>query len=117
MLPVPLVVIVLATILWARGVRLSGMRHEGGVGAFIVGVVAIAGLLLIAEFLPADVRYGAVRSDAMQSVIGGLAPLFLVAVPVAVMFSVLAPALGTWANTAGEISIVAGVLFLSLILP
>jgi hypothetical protein len=43
--------------------------------------------------------------------------LFLITIPAAVLFTLLAPALGTWASTAGEVSLVAGILFLNLIMP
>jgi hypothetical protein len=117
-LPTPLVMIVFTTLLWSRGVRMASMRHEGAVGAFTVGIVAIAGLLLVSAILPSTGEAASASgSGFLQTALSGLAPLFLVAVPAAILFSLLAPALGGWAHTAGEISLVAGVLFLNLIMP
>jgi hypothetical protein len=117
-LPVPLVMIVFTTLLWSRGVRMASMRHEGAVGAFVVGTVAVAGLLLVSALLPSGFTADEVaKSPFLQNVISGLAPLFLVALPAAIVFSLLARALGEWASTAAELSLVIGVLFLNLIMP
>ncbi len=115
-LPVPLVIIILTTVLWARGVRLASVRQSGAVSAFVVGLVAMTGLLLVAELLPPDVGARA-PSGFLGTLASGLAPLFLISVPAAIVFTVLAPALGEWATAAGEISMVAGLLFLNLIMP
>jgi hypothetical protein len=115
-LPVPLVIIILTTVLWARGVRLASVRQSGAVSAFVVGLVAMTGLLLVSELLPGEV--GTRDPPAvLRTLASGLAPLFLISVPAAIVFTVLAPALGEWATTAGEISMVAGLLFLNLIMP
>jgi len=115
-LPVPLVIIILTTVLWARGVRLASVRQSGAVSAFIVGLFAMTGLLLVSELLPPGIGSGA-PSGIMGTLASGLAPLFLVSIPAAIVFTVLAPALGEWATIAGEISMVAGLLFLNLIMP
>lgn len=117
-LPVPLVIVILVTMLWARGVRLASMQHEGGVGAFTVGVVAIAGLLFVSEMLPADVGIGVqARSGFWQNLGPGLVPLFLLSIPAAIVFSIFGSTFGEWANTAGEVSLVIGILLLNLIMP
>jgi hypothetical protein len=115
-LPVPLVIIILSTVLWARGVRVASVRQTGAVSTFVVGLVAMTGLLLVSELLPPAVGAGA-PSGFLGTLASGLAPLFLISIPVAIVFTVLAPALGEWATTAGEISMVAGLLFLNLIMP
>jgi hypothetical protein len=117
-LPVPLVVIVFGTLFWVRGVRAASLDHNGAVSAFIIGVVAVSGLLLVAELLPAGAGVEPdVQSPFMQQLVGGLVPLFLISVPAAIVLAVLAPALGSWASTAGEVILVAGLVFLSMILP
>lgn len=115
-LPVPLVIIILTTVLWTRGVRLASVRQSGAVSAFTVGLVAMTGLLLVSELLPEDVG-ASTASGVLGTLASGLAPLFLISVPAAIVFTVLAPALGEWATTAGEVSMVAGLLFLNLIMP
>jgi hypothetical protein len=115
-LPAPLVTIILATVLWIKGVRLASIRRNGAVNGFVVGIVAMAGLLLVSAVLPSGV--GPASSSGTPSTLAtGLAPLFLISLPAAIVFSVLAPVLGEWATTAGEIAMVAGLLFLNLILP
>jgi hypothetical protein len=52
-----------------------------------------------------------------DSIISAFAPLVLVSIPAAVFFSFLGPALGTWATTAGEVSLVTSILLMSLVLP
>lgn len=117
-LPAPLVVIVFGTLFWARGVRLASLEHEGAVGSFIVGIVATSGLLLVSELLPSTQGVAApANAPFFQNAVGSLVPLFLITVPAAILLSVLAPALGQWASTAGEVALVVGLVFLSMIMP
>jgi hypothetical protein len=117
-LPAPLVTIILATVLWVRGVRLASIRENGAVNSFVVGIVAMAGLLLVSAILPSAAEAASSPSSGTLGTLAtGLAPLFLISVPAAIVFTVLAPVLGEWATTAGEIAMVSGLLFLNLILP
>jgi hypothetical protein len=92
------------------------MRHGNAVGAFVVGTVAIAGLLLAAAVLPTG-RDAGTPARVTQTVVSGMVPLFLISIPTAILFSVLAPALGEWASTVGEAALVVGVLFLNMVVP
>jgi uncharacterized protein DUF4129 len=117
-LPVPLVIVILVTMLWTRGVRLASMQHQGGIGAFVVGVIAIAGLLFVSEMLPSDAGTDVpAQSDFWQNLGPGLVPLFLLSIPAAIVFSIFGSTFGEWANTAGEVSLVIGILLLNLIMP
>jgi hypothetical protein len=117
-LPAPLVTIILATVLWVRGVRLASIRQNGAANAFVVGIVAMAGLLLVSAILPSGTGSAASSgSGTLSTLATGLAPLFLISIPVAIVLTILAPALGEWATTGGEIAMVSGLLFLNLILP
>lgn len=118
LIPVPLVIIVLVSVLWMRGLRLAGLQREAAVGSFVVGTVALGGLLLMSELLPPDVGSDVqTRTDLVDTFARGMAPLFLLSIPMAVVFLLLASIFGDWASTAGEISLVVGVLFLNMIMP
>jgi len=55
---------------------IAGVQHEGTVGAFVVGTVAIAGMLLVAEVLPSGREEGLrASSQLLRSTVAGFAPL------------------------------------------
>lgn len=117
-LPAPLVVIVLTVVLWARGVRLAGIERAGAVAAFVVGMIAIAGLLFLASVLPADgTEVLKISPKLYENLSSGIIPLFLIALPATVGFALIAPAFGRWASIASEISLVLGILFISFAMP
>jgi len=117
-LPMPLVVIVLTVVLWARGVRLAGIQRGGAVGAFIVGMIAVAGLLFLSALLPANSDEALKISPKLyENLSSGIIPLFLIALPATVGFALIAPAFGEWASIASEVSLVLGILFISFAMP
>ncbi len=117
-LPMPLVVIVLTVVLWARGVRLAGIQRGGAVGSFVVGMIAIVGLVFLAALLPASSEETLKISPKLyENLSSGIIPLFLIALPATIGFALIAPAFGQWASTASEISLVLGILFVSFAMP
>jgi len=116
--PMPLVVIVLTVVLWAQGVRLAGLQRGGAVGAFLVGMIAIAGLLFLAALLPANSNETLkISSQLYENLSSGIIPVFLIALPATVGFALIAPAFGEWASIASEISLVLGILSISFAMP
>jgi len=117
-IPLPVLVVLFAGFLWWRGVRIVSAAHGETAGSFVVGVIALAGLLALSVVLPAaqlapesfpvrDINSGA-----------GMAPiLFLLSLPTAVVFAVLSRYIGERAVTISQGAVVAGLLFLGGAMP
>lgn len=111
-LPLPLVVIALTVLLWAKGIRLAGIDRDGVTGIFFAGIISLGGLIFINE-----VSGGGGGASFLRELLSGLAPLFLLAIPVALLLAILAPALGDWAHTASEVAVAVGVVFINTVMP
>jgi hypothetical protein len=110
--PVPIIVVLCVTLLWWRGARVVSAEHEEIMGAFVVGVVAFVGLLILATIKP-SVPSG--TSGSMTSVLGPMA--FLISVPAALALAAFSRVLGERAITLSQIAAVVGLLFLGAVLP
>lgn len=110
-LPLPVVVVACVILLWWRGLRTASTEESETVGSFVVGIIALIGLLILALVLPSTPVTGLV--DQTTSTPSGLdvAPLlFVISIPATVAFAVLAHYIGPVGTTLSQASIVVGFL-------
>jgi hypothetical protein len=111
-IPVPLMVGLSTILLWWRGVRIATAEYQETRGVFAVGVVALAGLLLLAFVSPA----GSPRIPGLLASMAG--PLaFLASIPIAVALALSVRALGAQAAVWSQAALAVGLLSLGLVLP
>jgi hypothetical protein len=117
--PAPLVMLISAILLWSQGVRLASADSGPGTLGFSVGVIALAGQLCLAFLLPSASASDSAGSVQMLHVLSyAIAPMvFLVSLPLAVLFSLFSRLLGEWAVTLSQAAIVVGMVFLATVLP
>jgi hypothetical protein len=110
--PVPFVVGLCVALLWWRGIRIASADHGETVGAFVAGVIALAGLLVLALILaPAPSRELRTASSALGPLV------FLVALMAALAFAVLGRFIGERSPILSQLAVTIGLLFLASILP
>jgi hypothetical protein len=117
--PAPLVMLISTILLWSQGVRLASAESGPGALGFSVGVIALAGQLCLAFLMPSVPDSDSPGSVQMLHVLSyAIAPMvFLVSLPLAVLFFLFSRLLGEWAATLGQAAIVVGMVFLAAVLP
>lgn len=117
--PSPLVVVVFAVVAWWRGLCVARCREgREATGAFIVGVVALSGLLVLALLLPSDPQ---AEVDALGSslrlLVSCLVPSLLFGTILAAFLEFLAHGEDGWGRVLGQVAVVLGLLSVGLVLP
>jgi len=117
-IPLPLVVVGCAMLLWWRGLRIASAEESETVGSFVVGVVALVGLLILALVLPPAPITGLAGQTTSASSGLAMAPLlFVMSVPAALVFAVLTRFIGPIGTTLSQLSLVVGLLAMATAVP
>jgi hypothetical protein len=117
--PAPLIAAIGTTILWWRGLRIASQtEHEEAMGTFVVGVIALGGLLVVILLLPSGTSLrDSELGQAWRQVIPCLSPaLFFVSILAAVLSFVSRAGEG-WSATFVQLVIVSGLLSFASVLP
>jgi hypothetical protein len=117
-LPLPLVVVACAVLLWWRGLRTASAEEAETVGSFVVGVMALVGLLILTLVLPSTPITALADQTTSTSSVLDMAPLlFVISIPAALAFAVLARFIGPVATALSQGSIAVGFLAMATTLP
>ena len=119
-IPMPLLVSLCAGFLWIRGVRISSSVQIETSGSFVVGVIALGGLLALSALLPSAQQIAVEGLDAAAEggAGAGIGPvLFLLSLPAAIVFAFLSRFIGERALILSQGILVLGLLLLGGALP